>query len=272
MAKNCQSFFAKSKVKSIPQHSSDLQEQDLNEISISSSPSSLPLSTPTSPSSTNSSMNEPTPVSSLSSSTVSSKKVLEKPIQVQLRADIALEKDILLGLHRKRDSAMLTEADRKELKLRGENLIDLEKKLNAAMENQRKQQNYRNNQKRRIESLDDETRKKVKGKIVTKVGQPSKYDEDLLISVISKIAISGNAAHEKRRNEVIRTDLKVTLQSEGFNLSRSGIYLHLLPRNSRSREGKRHAAPVKLIRAQNDSHAKHEATKFVGRPFALWRS
>ena len=99
--KNCQSFFAKSKVKSIPQHSSDLQEQDLNEISISSSPSSLPLSTPTSPSSTNSSMNEPTPVSSPSSSTVSSKKVREKPRQVQLRADIALEKDILLGLHRK---------------------------------------------------------------------------------------------------------------------------------------------------------------------------
>ena len=114
---------------------------------------------------------------------------------------------------------------------------------------------------------------------MTKVGQPSKYDEDLLISVISKIAISGSAAHEKRRNEVIRTvksldDLKVALQSEGFNLSRSGIYLHLLPRNSRSREGKRHvkAAPVKLIRAQNDSHAKHEAAKMLGRPFALWRS
>ena len=100
---------------------------------------------------------------------------------------------------------MLTEANRKELKLRDKNLIDLEKKQKAALENQRKQQNYRNNQKRRIESLDDETRKKVKGKIVTKVGQPSKYDEDLLISVISKIANSGSAAHEKRRNEVIRT-------------------------------------------------------------------
>ena len=184
--KNCQSFFAESKVKSIPQHSSDLQEQDLYEISISSSPSSLPLSTPTSPSSTNSSMNEPTPVSSPSSSSVSSKKVREKPRQVQLRADIALEKDILLALHRKRDSAMLTEADRKELKSRGKNLIDHEKKLKAAMENKRKQQNYRNNHKRRIESLDDETRKKVKGKIVTKGGQPSKYDEDLLISVILK--------------------------------------------------------------------------------------
>ena len=75
---------------------------------------------------------------------------------------------------------MLTEADRKELKLREKNLIDLVKKLKAALENQRKQQN---NQKCRIESLDDETR----------------------ISVISKIAISGSAAHEKRTNKVIRT-------------------------------------------------------------------
>ena len=138
---------------------------------------------------------------------------------------------------------MLTEADKNELKSREKNLNDLEKKLKLAEEYQRKQQTYRNSQKRRLESLDEETRKKVKGRSVAKVGQPSKYDEEQLISVISRIAMSGSAAHEERRNEFVRTvktldDLTAALQNEGFNLTRSGLYLHLLPRNARPREGK----------------------------------
>ena len=45
----------------------------------------------------------------------------------------------------------------------------------------------------------------------------------------------------------------------------SGVYLHLLPRYARSKEGKRHVTtvPVKLARAQNNQHANHEATKFA---------
>ena len=41
--------------------------------------------------------------------------------------------------------------------------------------------------------------------------------------------------------------------------------MHLLPRNSRTIEGKRHVhtAPVKLIRAQNSEHASHPSTKFA---------
>lgn len=49
------------------------------------------------------------------------------------------------------------------------------------------------------------------------------------------------------------------LQRQGFNISRSGFYIRLLPKRSNSSEGKRHVVtvPVKLIRAQNDSHSKH---------------
>ena len=101
-------------------------------------------------------------------------------------------------------------------------------------------------------------------------GKLPQYDVEELIATIVRIAISGSAAHERRRNEVARSvktldDLTDALQEDGFNLSRSGVYLHLLPRYARSKEGKRHVttAPVKLVRAQNDQHANHEATKFA---------
>jgi hypothetical protein len=49
------------------------------------------------------------------------------------------------------------------------------------------------------------------------------------------------------------------LKLEGFEISRSGVYLRLLPRRSSSVEGQRNVStiPVKLIRAQKDHHANH---------------
>ena len=43
------------------------------------------------------------------------------------------------------------------------------------------------------------------------------------------------------------------------------MYLHLLARNHRSIEGKRHVttAPVKLYKSQNSKHASHPSTKFA---------
>ena len=48
----------------------------------------------------------------------SASKSLPKPKQEELKAKISLEKDILLGLHRKRDTGVLSEHDRAELKSR----------------------------------------------------------------------------------------------------------------------------------------------------------
>ena len=74
------------------------------------------------------------------------------------------------------------------------------------------------------------------------------------MAAISRIAISGSAAHERRRSEIIRTvktldQLTEALNREGYSLKRSSVYLRLLPRNSVTKEGKRHVikAPVKLI-------------------------
>ena len=74
----------------------------------------------------------------------------------------------------------------------------------------------------------------------------------------------GSASHDKRQNDMYRSvktldQLKEQLKSDGFAIRRSGLYLRLQPRCSSSLEGKRHVktVPVKLIRAQNDDHAKH---------------
>ena len=95
------------------------------------------------------------------------------------------------------------------------------------------------------------------------------YGQPLLLKAILDIALHGSAAHEKRQSDVYRSiktldELMKQLNDDGFNIQRGGVYLHLIAKRSSSLEGKRHATtvPVKLIRAQNDSHAKHVDQKF----------
>ena len=78
-----------------------------------------------------------------------------------------------------------------------------------------------------------------------------------------------SASHDKRQSDIYRCvktvdQLKEQLKSDGFVISRSGLYLRLQPRCSSSHEGERHVktVPVKLIRAQNDNHAKHVDCEF----------
>ena len=66
-----------------------------------------------------------------------------------------------------------------------------------------------------------------------------------LIKAICRIAIRGSATHDQRRNKVIRTvkaldHLTEALNRKGFELKRSSVYLHWLPRNHRAIEGKRY--------------------------------
>lgn len=50
----------------------------------------------------------------------------------------------------------------------------------------------------------------------------------------------------------------------GFQISRSGTYLHLLPRVSNTQERRRHVrtVPVKIARPQTEMHKKHEDGEF----------
>lgn len=91
-----------------------------------------------------------------------------------------------------------------------------------------------------------------------------------LLQAIIDLSLRGAGAHERRRSDALnccRTldDLARELKTLGFNLTRSGLYLRLIPRNWATHEGKRHVTTVnvKLKRAENAEHHQHADTKFA---------
>ena len=90
--------------------------------------------------------------------------------------------------------------------------------------------------------MDETTCKKLMGKITPDLGRPETGKKPELIKAICRIAISGSDAHDRRRNEVIRSDktldqLTEALNREGVELKLSAVYLHLPPRVHRTTEG-----------------------------------
>ena len=176
----------------------------------------------------------------------------------------------MIGLYKKREKGMMSTIDREELEKREKSVEQMKNKLTKKAKNQQRQQKHRDNRKRKHDALDPHTRKLITGKETATAGQPPKGDNSALIETIAQIAITGSAADVRRRSEVIRTvktldDLTSSLRSAGFDLSRSGIYLRLIPRNVRTIEGKRHrnVAPVKLSQPENSHHKYHISTKFA---------
>ena len=95
-------------------------------------------------------------------------------------------------------------------------------------------------------------------------------DQPELAKTLLEIASYGAAAHEKRQMDVFHSitslpKLQEALESHGLQISKSGLYLRLLPRNSSSIEGKKHkyTVPVKLIRCANDEHKRHPDSLFA---------
>lgn len=147
----------------------------------------------------------------------------------------------------------------------------LEKELKIKVSNQKRQQQFRKDRREKLNSIVDENPELAKTlKLRGKIGKPRiETDQPELLNAIIKIALHGSAAHEKRRSEVYRsiktlTELKESLNNDGFSISRSGLYLRLLPHRSNTIEGKRHVStvPVKLLRTTNDYHKKHIDTNF----------
>lgn len=90
-----------------------------------------------------------------------------------------------------------------------------------------------------------------------------------LLKTIIDLAMFGASAEERRRSEALRscrtlTDLHSRLGELGYQISRSGTYIRLLPRRYNSLEGKRHVTtvPVKLSRPEADHHKAHADQQF----------
>ena len=102
------------------------------------------------------------------------------------------------------------------------------------------------------------------------VGWPGiQEDQPELLKTIVDTALIGSSADERRWTErkwMIKTldELHEKLTHLGFNLSLSGTYLRLIPRNSSTSEGKRYIMTVafKLSRAETIHHKQHPDGKF----------
>ena len=82
--------------------------------------------------------------------------------------------------------------------------IELEIILKQTENNTKQQKLFRDNRKRKIESLDDKTRKTITGKTgETLVRAPKNSDDEAVIPSIIDIALSSTAAYGKGRNEII---------------------------------------------------------------------
>ena len=143
------------------------------------------------------------------------------------------------------------------------------------MTNQRRSKKFRDDRKKRLAAACTKNPKlKSTLKIRNEAGRPRlEDDQPLLLQAILDIAFYGSAAHEKRQSDVYRSiktldELTKQVNDDGLNIYRGGVYLRLIPKRSSSLEGKRHVTtvPVKLIRAQNDFHAKHVNQKFCVPP------
>ncbi|CAF3851631.1 unnamed protein product [Rotaria sp. Silwood1] len=91
-----------------------------------------------------------------------------------------------------------------------------------------------------------------------------------LLQIIEEIAKVGGASDDRRQSETIRPcltldDLREKIRQRGYDIKRTTLYYRLLPHRAKSKDGRRHVntVPVRLCRAQNNEHAKHEDGHFA---------
>ena len=107
------------------------------------------------------------------------------PVQEEVKRKINIENDILVGLYRKRDIGQLSQNDRNEISSREATL----KKYEADL----KQKELRNNQKCKLIEIEKQTGEKLSKQ--SRDEEREAHNKEL-IAAISRIAISGYAAHE----------------------------------------------------------------------------
>jgi hypothetical protein len=201
-----------------------------------------------------------------------STKQAATPAQDKLQKEIvALETDLQALLCRKKLGEWSEEEKSHKLKL-DKKLKEKTAELRRKGKEQERQKKHRMERKRKFEELymkDPNLRAQLK--IQQTRGRPTlDHSQPELLSTIIDIATHGSAADDRRRTENLRSvktldELTEALTTCGYKISRSGVYLRLLPRRSDTQEGKRHVTtvPVRLTRAQTESHKTHIDGKFA---------
>ncbi|XP_049318606.1 uncharacterized protein LOC125780364 isoform X2 [Bactrocera dorsalis] len=195
------------------------------------------------------------------------KNVTSKPAQDTLMKKISLLQQRINVLTEAKDTGIAKDDVHDEIKKLRKELKEEEKFLKKKRDSAKRAKKFR--AKEKLEKTERQ-RNNPAAQPRTGCGQPPLVDsQPALLETIINIAIHGSTSDERRRTEMIRScltlsDLHERLLLMGFKISRSGTYLHLLPRVSNTQEGKRHVrtVPVKLARPQTETHKKHEDGEF----------
>lgn len=188
------------------------------------------------------------------------------PAQDKLKTQISLfqmECDLVV---RGRDSLGAIESETRDVTKLRRQIDKCKKELRRKEQHMRHSQSHRLSMKSKIKLAYNQSpivANLLKARSVP--GRPRLEEQQTeLLKTIVDLAMFGASAEERRRSESVRscqtlTDLHEKLKEHGFQISRSGTYLRLLPRNYTTLEGKRHVVtvPVKLSRPEADHHKVH---------------
>ena len=123
------------------------------------------------------------------------------PAQEGGKWKINFENDILVGLYRKRDIGQLSQNDQNEISSRETTLKKYKADLKQKELNRKRQQKFRSNQKPKLIKTEKQTGKKISKQ--SRDEEREAHNKEL-IAAISRIAISGSAAHERCRSEIYK--------------------------------------------------------------------
>ncbi|XP_047137550.2 uncharacterized protein LOC124814045 [Hydra vulgaris] len=163
----------------------------------------------------------------------------ERKVQDSLKQENNLINGDLIGLMKRKECGQLTSAQENMLIEKKKKKKELEKNLKKKKDSMLRSRKLRSNWREGLKKLckSSPSAKKTLHLQMTS-GRPRIEEEQPdLLKTICDIALYGSAAHEKRRDAVVRStktlsELTETLKELGFQVSRSGTYLRLNPRNS----------------------------------------
>ncbi|CAF1644201.1 unnamed protein product [Adineta ricciae] len=201
-------------------------------------------------------------------------KKTKAPAQDKVSKELHEINERIIQLVQVKNMGMATNEQEKQLK---KLLVEQKKKANDLKRlkaEQAAKKRYREIKKRKIEALCEKNPELAAelNKIYRPViGRPP-IEEDCpdLLQIIEEIAKVGGAADDNRRSQTIRPcltldDLREKIKERGYDIKRSTLYYRLLPHRANSVDGKKHVrtVPVRLRKALNDEHGKHEDGHFA---------
>ncbi|CAF4163407.1 unnamed protein product [Rotaria sp. Silwood2] len=197
-----------------------------------------------------------------------------QPAQQRVFRELSAINDRIASLIQVKQMGLLTPENRNQLKQLMKDRRAKTFELKRLQSKQRASNRYRDKRRKIVEYL-YETKPELHPhlkKIYRPGGGRPRIEEQCpdLLQIIEEIAKVDGASDDRRRSETIRPcltldDLREKLKQRGYDIKRTTLYYRLLPHRASSRDGRRHinTAPVRLRRAQNDDHGKHEDGHFA---------